>query len=74
MSKPGPVGSELITVSWIPAKFAVLGKILELRKDNGWKVISVSDKEISEQKARNISHNSDDIWEATSGSSPRGNK
>lgn len=31
-------------VSWIPEKFAVVGKILKLKEDNGWEVVSVGSR------------------------------
>jgi hypothetical protein len=39
--KPGDEGLHVQT-TWIPEKFAKIGKILELLGDNGWEVIGVS--------------------------------
>ena len=41
-------------VSWIPEKFAILGKFLELQDekgnwDNGWKVSQIGDRKISKE-------------------------
>ncbi len=34
-------GVQLQQIAWIPAKFAVVGKFLRLRDEDGWQVISV---------------------------------
>jgi len=33
----------LRTVSWIPEKFAIVGKFLKLKEENGWQVEEVYD-------------------------------
>lgn len=67
-----------ITTSWIPEKFAIKGKCVKLKKkndewDDGWTVREVFSK-MEARAVENQAHNSDDIWKATSGSCPRGNK
>lgn len=37
-------------VSWIPEKYAIVGKCLRLEGDNGWVVISVSDTRLSKDE------------------------
>ena len=66
------------TVSWIPEKYAKVGSILKLKNNNGdwvddWAVLSAGS--LMEAKlVENQAHNSGDIWKATSGTCPRGNK
>lgn len=66
------------TVSFIPEKYAKVNKILSLKDDNGnwthdWVVMSAGSK-VPAKIAENLAHKSDDIWTATSGKYPRGNK
>lgn len=67
----------LQTVSWIPERFAVLDKIIKIKRneewDNGWKVTLVGSK-LEAKYVENQAHNAKDIWTATSGPCPRGNK
>ena len=44
LEKQLPGGGKKCTVSWIPEKFAVKGKILELSGEDGWEVVGVGDK------------------------------
>ena len=66
------------TVSWIPEKFAKVGWTLQLKDRHGvwvdgWDVVKVGPLTEAKQ-VENQAHNSDDIWKATSGPCPRGNK
>ena len=36
-------------VSWIPERYAIQGRILKLKNDNGWKVMSVGVKLSAEE-------------------------
>lgn len=40
-----------VLVSWIPDKFAKIGKLLRLKEDDGWKVIEVYDS-MSEDRVK----------------------
>lgn len=35
-------------IAWIPIKFAVVGKYLKLKGDDGWKVVDVGDVAMTE--------------------------
>ena len=65
------------TISWIPEKFAIEGKILKLKDygawTDGWKVVAAFSRTKS-GLVEKMQHNSKDIWTATSGPDPRGNK
>ena len=37
----------LVQYSWIPEKFAKVGKYIKLKNDNGWKVIETYSRELS---------------------------
>jgi len=67
----------LETVCWIPEKFAKVGLTISLKNgniwDEDWEVIGASDK-VDGELIKNQAHNSKDIWTATSGPYPRGNK
>jgi hypothetical protein len=43
------------TTSWLPIKFAILGKILKLKDIDGWKVISVNDEERTQEQVNMLS-------------------
>jgi hypothetical protein len=66
------------TNSYIPEKYAKLNWILKLKNSDdtwtdGWIVVAAG--ELVEGKfVENQAHNSDCIWDATSGKYPRGNK
>jgi hypothetical protein len=61
-------------VCWIPSKGAVKDNIITLKDVSGdWKIVSVG-KTMDARLIKNQSHNSGDIWVATSGPQPRGNK
>jgi len=68
---------ELKTTSWIPEKFAEVGLTISLKNgnvwDEGWLVVAASEK-MDGELIKNQAHNSNDIWTATSGPCPRGNK
>ena len=38
-------------VSYLPSKFAIDGKLVRLKDDDGWEVVFVSDNEITEDLA-----------------------
>jgi hypothetical protein len=38
----------IVTTSWIPEEFAILGKYLRLNDDDGWKVIFIGDRKLSQ--------------------------
>lgn len=65
------------TTSWIPEKFAIVGEYLQLKSGddwiNGWLVTSASERKEG-KLVEDQAHNAKDIWAATSGPSPRGNK
>lgn len=71
------VKGTLKTVAWIEEKYAVLNKTVGMKTkdglDEGWKVTYIGQK-MDYDYVRNASHNSSDIWIATSGPCPRGNK
>lgn len=59
---------------WIPSEGAIKGNKIVLEDVDGtWTVHAVYSK-LEASLIENQSHNSDDIWTATSGPSPRGNK
>ena len=62
-------------VAFIPTQFAVAGNELTLKegKETGWVVVEVY-ATVEYATIKNQQHNSDNIWIATSGPCPRGNK
>lgn len=66
------------TTSWIPEKHAVRGRILKLKEndqwDDDWLVKEVYPQKMEAKLVENQAHDSGDIWKATSGKYPRGNK
>lgn len=40
-------GHQRKQTSWIPEEFAKVGKVLRLKKQNGWEVLTVSDRRMS---------------------------
>lgn len=74
-----PTG-EVKTTSFIPEKFAKVGFTISLKNDkiksgwdDGWLVVSAGEK-VEGKFVENQAHNSENIWTATSGPYPRGNK
>lgn len=69
---------EVKTTSYLPEKFAVVGKVVELKNhqgdfEPGWTVMSAGELTAKADLDRN--HNiGKKLWEATSGPAPRGNK
>lgn len=61
-------------VCWIPSNGAIVDNIISLKGVKGdWKIMHIG-AVLPAELIKNQSHNSDDIWTATSGPSPRGNK
>ncbi len=70
--------NNISTVAWIEEKYAILNKEVAMEKDNdvweeGWIVTGVGAK-MESKYVKNQAHNSNNIWTATSGPCPRGNK
>ena len=64
------------STAWIPSKFADVGKAIVVTKDSkseNWTVFAVYAR-AEYQTIKDQAHKSDDIWTATSGPEPRGNK
>ena len=67
------------TTAWIEERFAVVNKLVKMEKpdgswEEGWIVTGVGDTKRSAKATKEAAHNFDDIWKATSGPCPRGNK
>lgn len=69
---------EVQTTSYLPEKFAVVGRVVELKNrqgdfEKGWTVVSAG--ELTAKSDLDINHNiGKKLWKATSGPAPRGNK
>lgn len=65
------------TTSWIPEKHATIGNPVSLKHgdhwSHGWIVVAVYSR-LEAKDVENQAHNASDIWKATSGPCPRGNK
>ncbi len=47
--------NKTVQVSWIPSKYAKVGNTLELKGEDGWKVIFVSKQAVSAEQANEMS-------------------
>ena len=71
------------TVAWIEEKYAVVNKHVKMEKkdangnefwEEGW-IVTQCGAKMESSHVKNFAHNAGkDIWSATSGSCPRGNK
>lgn len=65
------------SVAFIPTKFAYLYSEIKIKKNNEWEddwIVKEVYETVDENTIKNQSHKSKDIWTATSGPCPRGNK
>lgn len=66
------------TTTWLPQKFCHVGFKVKLRNNDQWSdywtITSVSEVRKHESEIKDVAHKSQEIWTATSGKYPRGNK
>lgn len=66
------------THSWIPERFAIIGKIIRLKKneewESGWCVKTASNNLVPGTLIENQAHNCSNIWDSSSKLTNRGNK
>ena len=69
----------ITTVSWIPARAAVVGKVIGLKQENGtwddgWTVTVAGTEPVEGKLVENQAHNSGNIWKPSTALTSRGNK